>query len=224
MSDNLDSELYTALHRLEHDKLRLKQVIDNLSLMVGQLASQDRQHALHELHFISDSNSNEIIRLNSLTNRFDKYVRQVKIDQQEFNYKLKYCSTVQVAGDVYQTAFSNMQVIKLIGSSLPEQINIPEPKACFNRRLDYHTACAYRDRSIYFIGGTGDHGYIQNSVIRYDIASNSFRTAPSLKAKRTNASSCELNGWIYAVCGTTEGNQELETVERLDVASNAQQW
>ena len=79
MSDNLDSELYTAMHRLEHDKLRLKQVIDNLSLMVGQLVSVDRQHALHELHFITDSNSNEIICLNSLTNRFEKYFHQVKM-------------------------------------------------------------------------------------------------------------------------------------------------
>ena len=125
---------------------------------------------------------------------------------------------MQVAGDVYMTAFSNMQVTKLIGPTFPEQ------KACFYRRRDYHTACAYRDRSIYFIGGTDEHGNIQNSVLRYDIASNSFSTAPSMIAKRTNASSCELNGWLYAVCGTTEGNQELETVERLDVASNAQQW
>ena len=34
MSDGLENELFTAQHRYEHDKLRLKQIIDNLSLRV----------------------------------------------------------------------------------------------------------------------------------------------------------------------------------------------
>ena len=106
------------------------------------------------------------------------------------------------------------------------------------------TLCNFHGLFIYAIGGLiqqpgevidsqGNRGKEETlfltNVDRYDIRENKWSPAPPLREARYNLSSCTLGGMIYAICGISQTNGHLNTIERLKVsfqrqASSKRKW
>ena len=83
--------------------------------------------------------------------------------------------------------------------------------------------CSFQDRYIFVSGGE-----FQDSVERYDCASDSWSLMPALNGNRHKHSSCALGNVIYVICGASGYNDELQnTIESLDtrlISSMAASW
>ena len=93
-----------------------------------------------------------------------------------------------------------------------------------NKTRNYHTACGFKDKFIFVIGG--DNGSVFGSYLstvhRFDLEFNKFSDELSLNHPRRSAGSLELGAYIYAVGG--HNGAFLSSIERLDVEGRANSW
>ena len=159
-----------------------------------------------------------------------------KIETPTFNFK--WHSTVQFVKLVYATSFWETKVTKIENLLSETKAVLTTELASANRIARWHSACAYRDRAFYIIGGFcnnalqtgyrflfGNGALCTNIVQKFDLTSNEFEDAPDLNEARNSPGSFEIDGRIYAV-GGADGTttRMLDSIEYLKVLNGATAW
>lgn len=86
--------------------------------------------------------------------------------------------------------------------------------------LPEYGACVYNDGFIYSIGGIHDHLFV-SSVMKFNLATQTWEEAGSMLEARAHLSTVALNGFIYALGGWNV-HQALNSAERFEPGTN--QW
>ena len=83
---------------------------------------------------------------------------------------------------------------------------------------DRPSLVSYKNRYIFLSGGANPQNWDQcyKSVDYYDITSDSWSEAPSLRKARSNHSSCIHGDFIYVFCGQKKNGILSDSIERLD--------
>ena len=187
-----------------------------MAVTVGQLTSCEPSHILFPAtKLISDRNTGYIMKCDLLNRSFEK------VETPKFDFSNH--TTVQIARRVYATSYYDMKVTRVDHLlSAGQEIELTYLNM-LNETRNFHTACAFRDKALFFIGGrSGVLGGPISSVHRFDLMTLQFSEEPELNQARTAAASCILNGKLYAIGGWCSG--QLDSIEQLDVASQAKAW
>lgn len=64
---------------------------------------------------------------------------------------------------------------------------------------------------------------VRADTFKFSIKSGRFTSGPMLRHARYGASSCVLNGKLYAVAGG-DGSELLSSIEQLDIENNKRNW
>ena len=128
---------------------------------------------------ISDSQCSAIFKCNMIENKFEK------IETPAFNFEEH--STVQFGKLVYATSWYETKVTKIENLLRETKTVLTTELASANRIARWHSACTYRDRAFYIIGGfsqtsfgTGLSYFFKGTsgctkiVQKFDLTSNEF--------------------------------------------------
>ena len=215
--------LHIAERRANGDIWVLNKKLDEIAVTIGQLSSKIKAHALEPIdRLFVDRKTNSILSCDPMNLEYSEI-------NPDFDFKKH--SSLQFGENLYTISYATTQVTRIENVLSTSQNLIVRQLANLNKCHWWHMICKYKEQAFYIIGGT-DFGYIKtkylplDDVHRFDLRNDQFVGAPSLNEARYGGSACELDGLIYAFWGKSGQfkTNYLNTIEMLDVASQAKQW